>query len=147
MCKLVVRGLVALTLVFGLVGVGTAIAADADRASTLRAQAHALGLEGKCDQALPILDQAASLDASDQRANALAAQCLMRLGRYAEAEAKLAGPLAADPVPSRARLDLVAIRYHANKIKGAAEALEAARPHHAGCELVGEIDKKPRLLP
>ena len=133
MRKLVVGGLVALGLVsFGLVGVGTANAADADRASTLRAQAHALGLDGKCEQALPILDQAASLDASDQRANALAAQCLMRLGRYAEAEARLAGPLAADSVPSRARLDLVAIRYHAKNIEGAAEALEAARPHHAG---------------
>ena len=127
MRALVAGGLIALAWA----SVGTAIAADPDRASVLRAQAHALGLDGKYEQALPLLDQAVTLDPDDQRANALIVKCLMRLERYEEAEARLAGPLAADPIPGQARLDLVAIRYHARDIKGAAEALEAARPYHA----------------
>lgn len=104
----------------------------ADDAQLLFIRAQALALEGRCEDALPLLVQARQADPRGTQASLLAGQCLIQLERYAEASQLLAeveqrgGPVAV------ATLRIAVAHYHEGHFARAERLLEEHREELAG---------------
>ena len=68
-----------------------------DRIEPYEAQAALYAFQNRCGDALPLLDKAAALAPREQRLRVAAADCKMRLGKYADASAAYRRALQADP--------------------------------------------------
>jgi tetratricopeptide (TPR) repeat protein len=73
-----------------------------------------------------IVEQARSLSAPDADNHEVAGWCLFRLGRYAEATARLRRALHADPARTAARFDLALVLLHVPQTQAALDEYEAA---------------------
>lgn len=107
-------------------------ASASDESDVLRARASLLASQGRCDQAIPLLQRAISVDPRDARASLLLGRCQLVAKDYEAAEASLAEALRRDPALGEAQLALAVARYHQENIAGARSALDAARASMSG---------------
>lgn len=114
----------AIAFVLVLAAAGPAGAADEER--VLRAQAAQLAADGRCDEALPLLEEARARARDDARSALLQGQCLLQAKRYSEALGSLEDAARLDPGSADAALYLGMARYHVGDAAGAEAALERA---------------------
>lgn len=128
----VARALLVACLPFALAGLFAEPLRAADDARLLFIRAQALALEGRCGEALPLLEQARQADPRGTDASRLAGQCLIRLERYEEARQVLeeveqrGGPVAV------AVLRIAVAHYHEGRFARAERLLEEHRDELAG---------------
>lgn len=111
--------LVAAVLAFSPVG-----AHAVDEPEVLRLRATNLAAEGRCEDALSLLQRAAAGDAA---ALQLRGRCLIQLQRWTPAIAALEEARRLDPGLDRIDLELGVARFHQGDREGAARAVAAAR--------------------
>jgi len=117
--------------VLGLLAVSLA-PAGAWAAERALSRGERLAVEGRCEAALPRLEEELEATPDDARAAWRLGQCALRLGEYGRAARALERSLAADPSRVRARLDLARARYHAGDLDAALAALRAGEAELAG---------------
>src|SRR5262249_28953275 len=103
-----------------------------DESDVLRARGARLAAQGKCDEALPLFQQALAADPREARSALLAGRCLIAEKKYAEAEQSLAEATRRDPELQEVPLEVAIARYHQENYAGARQALEVARPSSSG---------------
>ncbi|HTO06160.1 MAG TPA: tetratricopeptide repeat protein [Myxococcota bacterium] len=108
------------------------LARASDESDVLRARGALLAAQGKCDQALPLFQQALAADPKEARSALLAGRCLISEKKYAEAEQSLAEATRRDATLSEVPLEVAIARYHQENYAGARQALEAARAGSSG---------------
>ena len=101
-------------------------------ADDARREAVELVQARRCELALPALERARRDDAGDARLPLLAAECQIRLQRYADALTSLALVKRLDPRLPGTDLYLGIAHYHMGDLTAAARALEAARETSPG---------------
>jgi len=106
------------------VAVGPAGAAD--EGLVLRAQAAQLASAGRCDAALPLLEEARKRSPDDARAALLQGQCLLHAKRYQDALEPLEAAVRLDPESADAALYLGMTQYHQGDSAAAEATLERA---------------------
>ncbi|MEE2679654.1 MAG: tetratricopeptide repeat protein [Myxococcota bacterium] len=98
--------------VFCLVALASGVAGAADEGRVVRAQAAQLASAGRCDAALPLLEQARRLSPDDAPAALLQGKCLLHGKRYAAALEPLETAVRLDPDSPEAALYLGMTQYH-----------------------------------
>lgn len=98
-----------------------------DDAVVSRLRGEQLAAQGRCEEALPLLEKARAADPGDARAALVAGQCQIKLRQYAEAAALLEEARRLDPDLAEADLLLGMARFHQGDLDGSEEALEAAQ--------------------
>ena len=91
-----------------------------------------LAQQGKCAEAIPLLERALAADPREAKAGVLLARCQILGKDYAAAETTLSEALRRDPGQADAQLELAIARYHQENFAGARSALDAARPSLSG---------------
>jgi tetratricopeptide (TPR) repeat protein len=103
-----------------------------DESDVLRARAALLAQQGKCAEAVPLLERAIAADPGEAKAGVLLARCQILGKDYAAAETTLDEALRRNPSEADAQLELAIARYHQENFAGARSALDAARPSLSG---------------
>ncbi len=103
------------------------VAHASDESEVLRLRGETLAREGRCLEALPVLERAAAADATDGRALVRMGQCQIQLKRYPDAVASLEAAKQRPSRPVDTDLYLGIARYHQGDLAGAERALDDAR--------------------
>jgi tetratricopeptide (TPR) repeat protein len=104
----------------------------ADDARLLFIRAQSLAVEGRCEEALPLLGQARLADPHSADASLLAGECLIRLERFDEAVAVLEEARRRDPSVELVELQLAMAYYHEGRFPAAERILDAASSRLSG---------------
>ena len=111
--------------------------------AALRERARALAQESRCDEALPLLEQAREAAPNDAATVHLIGLCQMQRQAWADAAAALAEAKRLDPEIPDVDLHLAVSRFHAGDLDGAEEALDQARMRSPGS---AEVDLYEGLI-
>lgn len=114
-----------LLLAVALLSLAVPAAARADDAA-LGVRAAAMARDGRCQDALALLDSAGRSDAG---LALLRGKCQLELRRYPDAVASLEEAKRLDPSRTDVDLPLAMARFHQGDLDGARTALDAAAPH------------------
>jgi tetratricopeptide (TPR) repeat protein len=104
----------------------------ADDARLLIIRAQSLAVDGRCEEALPLLDQAHRADPRGTDAALLASECLIRLERFDEAVDVLEEARHREGSTEFAELRLAMAYYHEGRFPEAERVLDEASPRLAG---------------
>jgi tetratricopeptide (TPR) repeat protein len=104
----------------------------ADDARLLFIRGQSLAVEGRCEDALPLLAQARLADLRGTDASLLAGECLIQLERYDEAVEALEEARQRDASVELAELRLAMAYYHEGRFRAAERVLEAASARLSG---------------
>jgi Flp pilus assembly protein TadD len=96
-----------------------AVSAAAESASTLLQQGERAAVEGRCEEALGLLDQARAADPGNARAALITGQCQIRLQRYQAAEKTLEQAKQMEGALPEVDMYLGMARYHQDDLAGA----------------------------
>lgn len=125
-----------LRLSLGLVTVvalsGAAHAAASEEGEILRLRGENLAAQGRCNEALSVLERARAAAPQDARIPLRSGQCLIQQKRYPDAVAALEEAQRLDPTLADVPLHLGIARYHLGDLAGAEAALAQARERTPG---------------
>jgi tetratricopeptide (TPR) repeat protein len=117
-------GIAAALLTATAIAVGPARAADEGR--VLRLRAESLASADRCEEAIPVAQQARALAPADGRAALVEGRCLIRLRRYDDAVPPLEMARRLDPSLHEATVELAIAHYHLGQKEDAQAELAAA---------------------
>lgn len=135
-------GLAALTVAL-LCALAPGRAPAAPAADVLRLRAERLADQGRCEEAIPLLERAREMEPRSAQIHSDLGQCQIRLRRYAEAAEAFETARRLDPDLPHVDLYLGIARFHQGDLEGAERAL--ARAREAGEERA-ELDLYEGLL-